>query len=418
MGYKASNNADTTLSESITPTSTTIAVATGHGDDFPALGATDWTLITITDKNGAREIIKIIARSGDTMTVGTTPGGEADVGGRAQEGTTALSITYTDDHSVRCCPTAGLIEAMADYSDQGDLTATPAELSQLHESGVVKADLVKLHNITSSATEINQLHGSGVVKVDLVKLHNITLSASQINAFESLKNDFEALRTCFSGSSAPGNPVAGMWWYDTTANMLKLRNEANNAWLNVYDFANGRAPLALLATNCSRTVVAGTGVSVSGSLASSNVTVGLSSGGVGATQLADSSVSQGKMVNYTAGDRLLIKSVQETTSTLTTYIALKQIRLDRGGTLRISFKLRRVGDSLLRVYGRVYRNGSAVGTERSTTSVSGDTYTQDISGWSAGDRIQVYGRTSDYSVTVGVSELRVSCGNWYGLVED
>ena len=54
MGYKASNNADTTLSESITPTSTTISVATGHGDDFPTLGASDWTLITITDKNGAR----------------------------------------------------------------------------------------------------------------------------------------------------------------------------------------------------------------------------------------------------------------------------------------------------------------------------------------------------------------------------
>jgi hypothetical protein len=124
------------------------------------------------------------------------------------------------------------------------------------------------------------------------------------------------------------------------------------------------------------------------------------------------------MVNYTAGDRLLIKSVQETIATSITYIALKQIRLDRGGTLRISFKLRRVGGSLS-VYGRVYRNGSAVGTERSTTSTSGDTYTQDISGWSAGDRIQVYGRTSDaISTTVGVSELRVSCGNWYGLVED
>jgi len=208
-----------------------------------------------------------------------------------------------------------------------------------------------------------------------------------------------------------------MWWYDTTANILKLRNEANNAWLDVYDFANGRAPLALLATNCSRTVVAGTGVSVAGNLASGNVTVAIASGGVGDTQVANASVSQGKMVNYTAGDRLLIKSVQETTATLITYIALKQIRLDRGGTLRISFKLRRVGGTLP-VYGRVYRNGSAVGTERSTTSTSGDTYTQDISGWSAGDRIQVYGRTSDYDSTVGVSELRVSCGNWYGLVED
>ena len=164
MGYKASNNADTTLSESITQASTAIAVATGRGDDFPALGATDWTLITITDKNGAREIIKIIARTGDTMTVGTTPGGEADVGGRAQEGTAALSITYTDDHSVRCGPTAGLIEAMADYSDQGDLTATPAEIE-----AVCKGN-------TATAAELSQLHESGVMKADLEKLHSAYLS--------------------------------------------------------------------------------------------------------------------------------------------------------------------------------------------------------------------------------------------------
>ena len=164
MGYKASNNADTTLSESITQASTSIAVATGRGDDFPALGATDWTLITITDKNGAREIIKIIARTGDTMTVGTTPGGEADVGGRAQEGTAALSITYTDDHSVRCGPTAVLIEAMADYSDQGDLTATPAEIE-----AVCKGN-------TATAAELSELNESGVVKADLVKLHSASLS--------------------------------------------------------------------------------------------------------------------------------------------------------------------------------------------------------------------------------------------------
>ena len=256
----------------------------------------------------------------------------------------------------------------------------------------------------------------------MAQTYNDAVPASTRDALEDLtaiRNNFAALKSCFSGATAPPNPVAGMWWYDTTANMLKIRNEANDAWLNVYDFANGRAPLALLATNCSRTVVAGTGVSVAGNLASGNVTVAIASGGVGTTQLADSSVSQGKMVNYTAGDRLLIKSVQETIATSITYIALKQIRLDRGGTLRISFKLRRVGGSLLPVYGRVYRNGSAVGTERSTTSTSGDTYTQDISGWSAGDRIQVYGRTSDaISTTVGVSELRVSCGNWYGLVED
>lgn len=109
---------------------------------------------------------------------------------------------------------------------------------------------------------------------------NDAVPASTRNALEDLtaiRNNFAALKSCFSGATAPPNPVAGMWWYDTTANMLKLRNEANNAWLNVYDFANGRAPLAL---NCVRTVVAGTGLAVSGSLSSGNVTVSIATGGV------------------------------------------------------------------------------------------------------------------------------------------
>ena len=62
------------------------------------------------------------------------------------------------------------------------ITSTHTEINQLHESGVVKADLVKLHALTSTHTEINQLHGSGVVRADLEKLHGITLSYAQINA--------------------------------------------------------------------------------------------------------------------------------------------------------------------------------------------------------------------------------------------
>jgi len=69
----------------------------------------------------------------------------------------------------------------ADLVKLHDITSSATEINQLHGSGVVKADLVKLHGITSSATEINQLHESGVVKADLVKLHGITSSATEIN---------------------------------------------------------------------------------------------------------------------------------------------------------------------------------------------------------------------------------------------
>ena len=136
----------------------------------------------------------------------------------------------------------------------------------------------------------------------MAQTYNDAVPASTRNALEDLtaiRNNFAALKSCFSGATAPPNPVAGMWWYDTTANMLKIRNEANDARLNVYDFANGRAPLALLATNCSRTVVAGTGVSVAGNLASGNVTVAIASGGVGNTQVANAALGAEKFKSGT-----------------------------------------------------------------------------------------------------------------------
>ena len=55
---------------------------------------------------------------------------------------------------------------------------------------------------------------------------------------QNIENNFAALKSTFSGASAPPNAVAGMFWYDTNNNILKLRNEANNAWISVFDFAN------------------------------------------------------------------------------------------------------------------------------------------------------------------------------------
>lgn len=54
---------------------------------------------------------------------------------------------------------------------------------------------------------------------------------------QNMENNFACLKSSFSGDSAPSNPVAGMWWFDTDANILKIRNEANGAWISVFNFA-------------------------------------------------------------------------------------------------------------------------------------------------------------------------------------
>ena len=48
-----------------------------------------------------------------------------------------------------------------------------------------------------------------------------------------MESNFEALRTTFSGTDAPANAIAGKQWFDTTHKLLKIRNNANSAWLGV-----------------------------------------------------------------------------------------------------------------------------------------------------------------------------------------
>ena len=48
-----------------------------------------------------------------------------------------------------------------------------------------------------------------------------------------INSALSAIATNNSGSSAPSTTFASQWWYDTSANILKIRNEADSAWLNV-----------------------------------------------------------------------------------------------------------------------------------------------------------------------------------------
>ena len=73
---------------------------------------------------------------------------------------------------------------------------------------------------------------------------------------QKIEDNFAALKSSFSGATAPSDLVAGMWWFDTTANILKLRNEANDAWQSVWDFANNKPVIANLSAEITDTMVA------------------------------------------------------------------------------------------------------------------------------------------------------------------
>jgi hypothetical protein len=48
-----------------------------------------------------------------------------------------------------------------------------------------------------------------------------------------INDHLEALATNNSGSTEPSTTFGNMWWFDTANNILKQRNAANNAWVNV-----------------------------------------------------------------------------------------------------------------------------------------------------------------------------------------
>lgn len=49
-----------------------------------------------------------------------------------------------------------------------------------------------------------------------------------------INSALQALASLSSGSSAPSTTYANMWWHDDTNDILKIRDEANTAWINAF----------------------------------------------------------------------------------------------------------------------------------------------------------------------------------------
>ena len=63
--------------------------------------------------------------------------------------------------------------------------------------------------------------------------HDFNLANASGAAFRSdLNNALSAIATTNSGASAPSTTFAYQFWFDTSANILKIRDGANTAWVN------------------------------------------------------------------------------------------------------------------------------------------------------------------------------------------
>lgn len=67
--------------------------------------------------------------------------------------------------------------------------------------------------------------------------HDYDLANQSRTAFRAdLNNALIAIATQNSGATAPATTYAGLVWWDTTANLIKVRNSANTAWVTVASY--------------------------------------------------------------------------------------------------------------------------------------------------------------------------------------
>ena len=121
-------------------------------------------------------------------------------------------------------------------------------------------------------------------------------------------------------------------------------------------------------------------------------------------------ISNNAFNNYTAGNYIELASDTEEQTAQTSYTILKQFRITKAGTLRIKFSLATASAGII-AYGRIYKNGSSWGTERSTTKATYTEYSEDLAGWAVGDTIDLYVKTQSGSYAAMVRNFRVYAAN-------
>ena len=108
MPVKFGNNATTLLAANASSSTTTLTV--DDGAVFPTLSGADYTYITLEDAAESREVVKLTAVSGNTLTVV-----------RAQDGTSARAFAIADKCELRI--TAALLNGIAADINGGTVDA-------------------------------------------------------------------------------------------------------------------------------------------------------------------------------------------------------------------------------------------------------------------------------------------------------
>lgn len=124
----------------------------------------------------------------------------------------------------------------------------------------------------------------------------------------------------------------------------------------------------------------GAGQGTSGQVLTSNGT------GSAPTFQTSSSVPENDRYLFNVGTRLWASNDANKNFTVASYTKQKEISIKKGGDFTIKFTIASNNGT---VFGKIYKNGVAIGTEQSR-GIGSSEYSEDITGFVAGDLIQIY----------------------------
>lgn len=231
-----SNNASAPLAASITTSTTSITVTTGQGALFPAVAAGSYFYATLVDSSNNLEIVKVTARSGDTMTVA-----------RAQEGTVARAYAAADKLELRITA-AGLgnllqldgtqtVSGNKTFSGANTFSGSIALSGGGSLAGTFSGTATFSGAITFSNTVTANISGNAGTVTDGVYLSTAqTISGAktfsgQVAFTGATVPQFNAIATGIQGRVLVGNRELRMMTADSS---LKVVNAANNAFTHTF----------------------------------------------------------------------------------------------------------------------------------------------------------------------------------------
>lgn len=195
-----------------------------------------------------------------------------------------------------------------------------------------------------------------------------------------------------------------------TSDGLKLTATSDGCILNGNSYSyNGGYGLNISASTCDDNIV-------TASYFSTNTSGAISDSGTGTIKEANSPASLNAGTNKVAGSILYSSANTERTSSATSYTSIKSFTVGMGGQYRIKFDLRiqigGIGDT---AYGRIYKNGVALGTEQTDTSGTYSTKTEDLATFSPGDVIALYVKTSNAGNLCVVKNFQLYVSQYDGI---